>query len=59
MIPPEYFDVIGFALFIGLLITGIKIRKKEKTASIFVIIVAVLGLIADGYIIISKFILGN
>jgi hypothetical protein len=57
MIPPEYFDIVGFALFIGLLITGIKIRKKEKTASIFVVTVAILGLLADGYIIINKFIL--
>jgi len=59
MIQPQIFDIAGFALFVGLLICGIKVVKKERINGLFVIGVAVLGLIADGYILINKFILGN
>ena len=57
IIPPQYFDIAGFVLFIGLLICGIKIVKEERTEGIFVISVAVLGLLADGYSLITNFIL--
>ena len=57
IIPAQYFDIAGFLLFIGLLICGIKILKKERTNGIFVIGVALLGLIADGYSLLTNFIL--
>jgi len=57
MIPPEYFDIPGFILFIVLLISGISIIKREKVAAIIAIGVSILGLIADGYSLITNFIL--
>lgn len=57
MIPPEYFDILGFPLFIILFIVGYKLRKTEKFASRFCMLLAILGFIADGYILITNFIL--
>ncbi len=59
MIQPEYLDIAGIAAFTVLLYIGMSLRKKEKKASNIVIIIALLGLAADLYIVISKFILGN
>lgn len=57
MIPAQYLDIPGFLLFVLLLITGISILKREKVAAWIVIGVAVLGLIADGYSLITNFVL--
>jgi len=57
MIPAQYLDIPGFILFVVLLISGISILKKEKVAAWIAIGVAVLGLIADGYSLITNFIL--
>lgn len=57
MIQPEIFDIPGFVLFIILLISGISIIKREKVAAWIAIGVSILGLIADGYSLITNFIL--
>jgi len=59
MIQPEIFDILGIAAFIILLYVGMSLRKKEKMASKIIIIIGLLGLCADLYVVISKFILGN
>lgn len=57
MIQPEIFDIPGFILFVVLLISGISIIKREKVAAIIALGVSILGLIADGYSLITNFIL--
>jgi len=57
IINPGYFDILGMFTFGVLLYVGISIRKKEKTFSLALIIIGVLGLIIDGYCILYNFIL--
>jgi hypothetical protein len=59
MIQPEIFDIPGFILFAVLLVCGILIIKREKVFAIIAIVISAFGLLADGYILINKFILGN
>ncbi len=57
MIDAEFFDIFGFIGFVILLITGISIRNKVKKQSLIIIIISLIGLIVDGYIVLTKFIL--
>jgi len=57
MISAEFFDIFGFIGFLILLITGLSIRKREKIASLVIIIISLIGAVVDGYIIITNFIL--
>jgi len=57
IIPAEYFDIPGFFLFIVLLISGISIVQREQVAGIIAIGISGLGLLADGYSLITNFIL--
>lgn len=57
IIPPYYFDVVGFPMFIILFIVGWRMRKENKFGSIYCILLSVLGLLADGYSLITNFIL--
>lgn len=57
MIKAELFDVAGFILFIILLISGISIIPKDVLISSVVITISILGLLADGYSIITNFFL--
>jgi hypothetical protein len=58
MIRPEFMDIFGSIGFLILLITGISIRKKVKIQSWIIIVISIIGLIVDGYIVITNFILG-
>jgi len=58
MVPPQNFDVIGVLMFIVLLIVGISLRKRETNASMIIVMIAILGLIADTYSVITNFIVG-
>jgi len=57
MISAEFFDIFGLVGFLILLITGWIIRKRERTASLIIMIISLLGIIIDGYIVITRFIL--
>ncbi|HTY43889.1 MAG TPA: hypothetical protein VMC80_01470 [Patescibacteria group bacterium] len=57
MIKAELFDVAGFILFIILLILGISIIRTEELISALIITISIMGLLADGYSILTNFIL--
>jgi len=60
MIEPEVFDIFGIFVFVVLFATGISLWKKygkDKKETWIVLTISVLGLIVDGYIVLSKFIL--
>lgn len=57
MVSAEFFDIFGFIGFLILLIIGLSIRKREKLASWIIIAISVIGVIVDGYIILTNFIL--
>ena len=57
MVSAEFFDVFGFLGFLILLSIGLSIRKKVKKEAWIIIIISLLGLIIDGYIILTNFIL--
>ena len=57
MIPAEFFDIFGLIGFAILLIVGISIRKKVKKEALIVIIISIIGLIVDGYVVLTKFVL--
>jgi len=57
IIPAELFDIPGFFLFIVLLVTGISVVQREQTVGMIVIGIACLGLLADGYSLLTNFIL--
>jgi len=57
MIKAELFDIAGFILFIILLILGISIIRTEELISALIITISIMGLLADGYSILTNFIL--
>ena len=57
MIKAEFFDIFGFMGFIILLIIGVSIINEVGTKAWIVIIISLIGLIVDGYIVLTKFIL--
>jgi hypothetical protein len=61
MIQPEIFDILGLVGFIILFCIGLRIirEKKLKYYGYAILLISLIGIIADGYIIINKFILGN
>ena len=58
---PEFFDIFGLAGFTIILLIGIWILKaKNKVPNwigIILMIIAILGLIVDGFIVITNYIL--
>lgn len=58
MILAQFLDIFGFGGFIILLICGIHMIKKDKLSSVIIIIISIIGIIADGYSLIDTFILG-
>ncbi len=58
---PEFFDIFGLAAFTIILLIGIWILKaKNKVPNwigIILMIIAILGLIIDGFIVIKTYIL--
>jgi hypothetical protein len=58
IVPAQDFDVVGVLMFVVLLIIGISLRKKETNASMVIVMIAILGLIADTYSVITNFIMG-
>ena len=57
MIKAEFFDIFGFMGFILLLIIGVSIINEVGTKAWIVMIISLIGLIVDGYIVLTKFIL--
>ncbi|MFH1608042.1 MAG: hypothetical protein ABIA78_02820 [archaeon] len=60
-IQPEFFDIFGLVVFIFLFFVGMKMVKKQKIpewAGYIVLLIAVLGLIVDGTIVIKTYLLG-
>ncbi|MBU2053176.1 MAG: hypothetical protein ABIJ14_02745 [Nanoarchaeota archaeon] len=60
--PPEFFDIFGLIVFIFLFIIGILMihgKKLPDWTGFVILLIAILGLIVDGSIIIKKFILGG
>ena len=57
MIKAEIFDIPGFFLFIILLVVGISVVQREQLFGFIAIGISCLGLLADGYSIITNFIL--
>ena len=59
MVKAEFFDIFGFIGFLILLVIGISIMNIVKTEALIIIVVSLTGLIVDGYIVVTKFILKN
>ncbi|MBI5803405.1 hypothetical protein HY448_01845 [Candidatus Pacearchaeota archaeon] len=59
MVRAEFFDVFGFIGFLILLFIGISIVDIVKIEGLIIIIISSVGLIVDGYIVVTKFILKN
>lgn len=57
MVEAEFFDIFGFVGFLILLIMGISMVKKVGIKAWIVIIISIIGLVIDGYIVLTKFIL--
>jgi hypothetical protein len=57
MISAEFFDIFGFLAFLILLGTGISLLKKAKKHAIIVIVISIIGLLVDGYIVISTYLI--
>ena len=57
MVRAEFFDIFGFIGFLILLVIGISIMNIVKTEALIIIVVSLTGLIVDGYIVLTKFIL--
>jgi len=57
MLPAEFFDIFGFIGFLILLVTGVSIRKKVRKEALVIIVISLIGLIVDGYIVLTNFVL--
>ena len=57
MVKAEFFDIFGFIAFFILLVIGILIRDKVQIEAWIIIVISLIGLIVDGYIVLTKFIL--
>ena len=57
MFEPEFFDIFGLIVFSVLLILGISLRKIARKRALVIIGISIIGLLVDGYIVISNFIL--
>jgi len=57
MINAEFVDIFGFFGFLILLIIGVSLLKIVRKRAIVLIIISGFGLIVDGYIVLTNFIL--
>jgi hypothetical protein len=57
MVKAEFFDIFGFFGFLTLFIVGMSVREIVKTEAIIIITISLIGLVVDGYIVLTKFIL--
>ena len=57
MVKAEFFDIFGFIGFVILLIIGISIKNIIGTMAWIIIVISLIGLIVDGYVVLTKFIL--
>ena len=57
MASAEFFDIFGFIGFLILLGIGISLIKINKKKAIIIIAISLIGLIVDGYIVLTKFML--
>lgn len=57
MVKAEFFDIFGFIGFVILLATGISVINTIGIKAWIIIIISSIGLIVDGYVVLTKFIL--
>ena len=57
MVNAEFFDIFGFIGFSILFITGISLLKKSKKQAFVILVISLIGLLVDGYIVLTNFIL--
>ncbi|MBU1252657.1 MAG: hypothetical protein KJ905_00290 [Nanoarchaeota archaeon] len=57
MIDAKYFDIFGLAGFLILFFIGLSIRKMFKGRAWAVIIISLIGIVVDGYIVLTNFVL--
>jgi len=55
MIKAEFMDIFGFVGFLILLILGISLLKIAKKRAILLIIISCIGLLVDGYIVVTTY----
>jgi len=57
----EFMDIFGFIGFVILLLLGIRILKSTDQSirkyGVIIIVISVIGIIVDGYIVLTNFIL--
>lgn len=59
---PEFFDIFGLFVFVFLFVVGIFIVKKRKLpdwVGFAILLIAILGFMVDGYIVIKTYFLGG
>lgn len=57
MISAEFMDIFGFAGFVSIFTIGFSLIKIVKKRAFILIIISLIGLLVDGYIVMSNFIL--
>jgi len=57
MIFAEFMDIFGFVGFISIFIIGFSLIKIVKKRALILIVISLIGLLVDGYIVLSNFIL--
>ena len=61
-IRPEFFDIFGLIVFAFLFMVGLKMIQKKKLPNwtgVVILLIAIAGLIVDGFIVIKTYILGG
>lgn len=59
---PEFFDIFGLVVFVYLFVVGVLMVKKRKLpdwVGFVILLIAILGLIVDGSIVIKTYFLGG
>ena len=57
MIDAKYFDIFGLAGFLILFFIGLSIKKVYKKRAWVVILISLIGIVVDGYVVLTNFVL--
>ncbi|MBU2616711.1 MAG: hypothetical protein KKB79_01885 [Nanoarchaeota archaeon] len=57
MFEPEFFNLFGLPGFLILFLIGLSVRKKLKMQGWTIIVISLIGIVVDGYIVLTNFIL--
>ncbi len=58
MVSAEFFDIFGLIVFAFLFVVGVLMIRKQKLpdwVGFIILLIAILGLIVDGYIVIKTY----